>query len=60
MATKAYLQSAKNPDLRFEIVKFDPATKTATLKGKYGHFEMANFSREKVTKEGYTLVTEAV
>jgi hypothetical protein len=53
-----YLQSVKNPELKFKVLKFDPATKTATIKGTYGNFEITPFTKEKVVTDGYTLVSE--
>ena len=51
-----YLQSVQNPELTYKIVKFDAATKTATLQGKYGTFTIEPFTKEKVTSDGYTLL----
>jgi len=58
MPLVAYLQSVKNPEAKFRILKFDPATNTATLKGKFGTFEISPFNKEKVKADGYTLVKE--
>ena len=55
MPTVVYLQSVKNPEARFKVVKFDPETKTATLQGKYGHFTITPFTNAKVEVDGYTL-----
>jgi len=55
---KAYLQSAKNPALKFEILGFDDATKSAKIKGEHGVFVISPFTKEKITKDGYTLVVE--
>lgn len=60
MAKRAFLQSTKNKDVRFEILKFDPETKTATVQGKHGTFTMSPFTKAKVTADGYELVTEEV
>jgi len=53
-----YLQSVKNPELKFEVLKFDPETKTATIKGTYGNFTITPFTKEKVVTDGYKLVSE--
>lgn len=58
MATRKFLQSLKNKDLKFEILAFDAATQTATLQGTYGTFKMVPFTKEKVTADGYTLTQE--
>ncbi len=55
---KVYLQSVKRPELKYEILKYDEKTKTATLQGKHGEFEVKPFTKEKVQKDGYTLVKE--
>jgi len=57
---KLYLVSVKDPSLRYEILKFNATTKTATLQGKRGKFEVKNFTKEKVKRDGYTLAQEEV
>ncbi len=52
---RLFLVSVKNPSLRYEILKFDVATKTATLTGKSGPFQVKGFTKEKVKRDGYTV-----
>lgn len=58
MKEKLYLVSVKFPELRYQILKFNVANKTATLQGRHGKFEVKSFTKEKVKREGYTLVRE--
>lgn len=58
MPTKAYLQSVKNPELKFLVLKYDAATKTATLQGRAGTFPITPFTPAKVKEDGYILITE--
>ena len=55
---KVFLVSIKNPDLRYEVLRFDKESNTATLQGQFAEFEVTPFTKEKVLKDGYTLVTE--
>lgn len=57
-ATKLYLQSSKDPTKRYEIIAYDSEAKKATIRGKYGAFQMQPFTKEAVTKAGYTMVRE--
>ncbi len=56
--SKMFLISDKDPALRYEVVKFDAETQTATLSGRYGPFDVTPFTKAKVTKDGYRLVIE--
>lgn len=56
MPLAVYLQSVKNPNAKFRVLKYDEKTKTATLKGTYGNFTISPFTKEKVKGDGYTLV----
>lgn len=55
---KLYLVSVKDPTLRYEILKYHEETKTATLMGRHGSFEVKGFTKEKVKRDGYTLTKE--
>lgn len=52
---RLYLVSVKHPELRYEILHFNATTKTATLTGRHGTFEVKGFTKEKVKRDGYTL-----
>lgn len=56
MPLAVYIQSVKNEKAKFKVLKFDPATKTATLKGTYGNFTITPFNKEKVEGDGYKLI----
>ena len=53
---KAFLQSVKNPALKYEILSYDAATKTATMQGQSSKFEFSPFTKENVAAKGYTVV----
>ena len=53
-----YIQSVKKPELKYEVLDYDDATKTATLKGERGHFKITPFTPTKVKADGYRLVKE--
>lgn len=55
---KLYLVSVQDPSKRYEVLSFDDHSKTAILRGRYATFEVTPFTKEKVTKDGYKLVTE--
>jgi hypothetical protein len=56
---KVYLQSIKNPSRRYLVLRYNPDTKTATLQGAHGGtFDVKPFTKEKVLKDGYTLVKD--
>jgi hypothetical protein len=58
MKEKLFLVCVKQPSLRYEILKFNATNKTATLQGRHGRFEVKGFTKEKVKKDGYTLIRE--
>jgi hypothetical protein len=56
---KLWLVSVKNPSVRFEVLKYNTETQTATLIGSAKvKFEVHPFTKEKITKDGYTLEKE--
>lgn len=55
---RVYLVSLKDPTKRYEVLKFNQATNTATLQGKYAPFEKKPFTKAQITKDGYRLVRE--
>ena len=58
---KVSVQSVKNPECKYELLKYDEGTQTATLMGRWGAtFTLSPFSKERAAKEGYTLVKEEV
>jgi hypothetical protein len=58
-AQKVYIRSTKNPALKFEVLNFNPATKTAKIQGRYGKtFELCPFNKERLAKDDYELITE--
>jgi hypothetical protein len=60
MTTRAYIQSDKNPDIRYYVKSFNPDTKTATIAGRGAEFEIHPFTKEKLAEDGYTLKIEEV
>jgi hypothetical protein len=57
-AQKVYLQSVKKPELRYEVIEFNPATQTARLRGERGEFRISPFTKNKITADGYELIKE--
>jgi hypothetical protein len=55
---KVYVQSLKDPTKRFEVLKFDANTLTATLRGQYAEFQIKPFTKPSLTDKGYKLVKE--
>jgi hypothetical protein len=55
---KVYLVSVQDPNLRYEVVRYNPVTNAATLQGRYGPFEVKPFNKTKIQKDGYRLVKE--
>lgn len=52
---RVFLVSTKNPSLRYEVLEFDAATQTATLKGKLTKFTVTPFTKAKVAQDGYVV-----
>jgi hypothetical protein len=51
---KLFLQSTLKPDLRFEIISFDPATNRGMLKSlTYGSEFEESLDKEHLTRLGY-------
>jgi hypothetical protein len=53
---RVYVQSTKNPELRFEVVTYDSASKTATLRGEFGAQFTRDMSKASLQKYGYEIV----
>lgn len=51
-----YLQSCKNPEIRFEVVGFDADTGIGKLRGLYGAEFSRDISRPQLEKLGYKIV----
>jgi hypothetical protein len=52
---KVFVQSLKDPTKRYEVVKFDEDTKTATLRGQYAEFQIRPFTKKSLADKGYAL-----
>jgi len=50
-----YVESTKNTNVRFEVLKYDAATKTGLLKGEYGAEFSRDLSKESLAKYGYKI-----
>jgi hypothetical protein len=53
-----YLQSVEHPERKYLVLKYDEATRTATLRGLLAPFDVKPFTKEKVQSMGYKLVKE--
>lgn len=51
-----YLESLTVPGVRFEVVEYDKANKTATIRGEYGGSFTYSITPESLAKLGYRLV----
>lgn len=55
---KLILVSVKDPTLRYDVLSYNAETKTAVCKGRFGEFDVKPFTKEKITRDGYTLERE--
>lgn len=51
-----YVQNVKHPEVRYEVLEYDAATKIAKLKGAIGTVFSRNISKPEMDKYGYTIV----
>ena len=59
MSTGFILQSTKNPDKVFEVIKYDADTKIGILRGALGTEFPHDMSKEHLVKYGYKVVAAA-
>ena len=51
-----YIESIKNPAVRFEVMEYDKDTKIGKLKGGFGTVITRDISKAELDKRGYKLV----
>jgi hypothetical protein len=51
-----YVESVKNPALRFEVLEYDPDTKIGKLQGGVGAVFTRKISKDELEKLGYHIV----
>lgn len=51
-----YIESIKNPSLRFKVLEYDANTKHGTLMGGFGVTFSRNISKEELQLRGFKIV----
>jgi hypothetical protein len=51
-----YIESVKNPNLRFKVVEYNAETKQGTLMGGFGVTFTRNISKEELKLRGFKVV----
>jgi hypothetical protein len=51
-----YIESIKNPTIRFEVLEYDKDTKIGKLKGGFGTVITRDISKEELQKRGYKII----
>jgi adenine specific DNA methylase Mod len=51
-----YIESIKNPAVRFEVLEYDKETKIGKLRGGFGTVITRDISKDELVKRGYKII----